>query len=158
VIPLFCRVLFQRETDATRAAAVAANTPGTTPPITGAADPSPADTLGWWRSAAWTLRTFAAHLWWIVRTTVPLMVLAGVLGSILITAVPWDVLARVATVSGRLRVLTAMGGLAALATFLPVPMAFDVVISDILFERGLPAQYVMVLLFTLGTFSVYPFM
>jgi len=51
-----------------------------------------------------------------------------------------------------------MGGLAVLATFLPVPMTFDVIICDILFERGMPAQYVMVLLFTLGTFSVYPFL
>src|SRR5262245_22625540 len=119
---------------------------------------SVAERFGWWRSVIWTARAFGQHLWWLVRTTVPLMLLAGLLGSALITIVPWDALARMTAVNGRLQVLASMAGLSMLATFLPVPMAFDVIICDILYERGMPAHYVMVLLFTLGTFSVYPFM
>jgi len=47
---------------------------------------------------------------------------------------------------------------ALIGVFLPVPIAFDVVITGALLNGGLTVGYVMVLLFTLGIFSVYSFM
>ena len=41
--------------------------------------------------------------------------------------------------------------------FLPVPVAFDVVLVAVLISAGAPVIYSMTLLFTLGIFSVYPF-
>ena len=38
-----------------------------------------------------------------------------------------------------------------------MPIAFDVVVTAALLAAGLPAGYAMVLLFTLGIFSVYSF-
>ena len=43
------------------------------------------------------------------------------------------------------------------AAFLPVPMAFDVIVVAILLQAGLPMKYAAVLLFTLGLFSIYSF-
>ena len=47
--------------------------------------------------------------------------------------------------------------LAVVGLFLPVPMAFDVVICAALLAAGVPVLYVMILLFTLGIFSVYSY-
>jgi uncharacterized membrane protein YraQ (UPF0718 family) len=117
------------------------------------------DAYGWWRGTLWLIRTFAIHLWWLVRTAVPLMLLAGLLGSAIITLAPWDTLERFSIMRGGLSAtLATMAIFAVVATFLPVPMAFDVIVSAILFERGLPSYYTMVLLFALGTYSVYPFL
>lgn len=158
-IPLACRLVFRREAE--QAAAITAGLvgkPACLPLVPELAGSPIIGSPGWWPSASWTARTFGMHLWWLGRTTVPLMILAGLLGSVMITVFPWHAIEGFNLGSGRLGILATMGGLAMLATFLPVPMAFDVVICVILFERGMPSHYVMVLLFTLGTFSVYPFM
>ena len=44
-----------------------------------------------------------------------------------------------------------------MAIFLPVPVAFDLVLVAVLISAGAPMIYSMTLLFTLGIFSVYPF-
>ena len=98
-----------------------------------------------------TSRSFATNLWYIVKMTVPLMLLAGVLGTLaavllppdLITNLPFGILALVM--------------IAAVGLFLPVPIAFDVVVCGMLIGLGLSQGYVMALLFTLGSFSLYSF-
>lgn len=47
--------------------------------------------------------------------------------------------------------------LALIRVFLPVPIAFDVVVCGMLLALGLAPGYVMTLLFTLGAFSVYSY-
>jgi hypothetical protein len=51
-----------------------------------------------------------------------------------------------------------MAVVALLGTFAPVPIAFDVVVVQALLVAGLPPPFAMVLLFTLGAFSIYPLM
>ncbi|MFT6073187.1 MAG: uncharacterized membrane protein YraQ (UPF0718 family) [Yoonia sp.] len=120
----------------------------------------------WLNAAIETTRTYFTNLWYIFRTAVPLMLLAGFLGAVVITLVPWDSLSGLFGVRGGplYRLVGDLGvaliGLSIIAIvgiFLPVPIAFDVMIVAILFAAGMPAHYAMTLLFTLGIFSIYPF-
>ena len=112
----------------------------------------------WPKAARWVGESFLRNLWFIVKTTVPLMLLAGLLGSIVITLVPLDSLAGLVSRGGRVMTWLMMAGVAAIGLFLPVPMAFDVIVTAVLWQSGLPVRYVLILLFTLGIFSIYPFM
>jgi uncharacterized membrane protein YraQ (UPF0718 family) len=95
---------------------------------------------------------FATDFWYILRMTVPLMLLAGFLGAIGANLLPLETLKDVP-----INIIT-LAAIAAVGVFLPVPMAFDVVIAATLLNAGLPISVVMVLVFTLGIFSVYSFM
>ncbi len=94
---------------------------------------------------------YLRDLWFILRTTVPLMLLAGFLGAIVANLVPAEQLGDVEFG------LIGLALAALIGTFLPVPIAFDVVVCGALLSAGMPVGYVMVLLFTLGIFSVYSF-
>ena len=89
--------------------------------------------------------------WYIIKTTVPLMLLAGFLGVLLATFVPldklfyWDVS------------FFTMLAVSIIGTVLPVPIAFDVAIVNAMMMAGLKREFVMILLFTLGLYSIYPF-
>ena len=64
-------------------------------------------------------------------------------------ALPWDsMLEYLPKVSG-LYGLLVMAGIALVGTFLPVPIAFDVIVVAVLIAAGMPIKYAMVLLFTL---------
>ncbi|MEM7386659.1 MAG: CRTAC1 family protein, partial [Verrucomicrobiota bacterium] len=110
----------------------------------------------WVSSARWLVTTFLSNLWMILRTTVPWMVLAGILGATLVTLIPFESITQVDS-SNRIVKLCEVLGLALFGLFLPVPMAFDVIITSVLLTAGLPSRYAAVLLFTLGIFSIYPF-
>lgn len=97
------------------------------------------------------IRDFAKNLWFVVRVTVPLMLLAGFLGALVATLLPPDLLLDQPFRWGTL-ILVALVGL-----FAPVPIGFDVVLSAVLLNSGLDIAYVMTLLFALGIFSVYSF-
>jgi len=126
------------------------------PPLLGSED-SPAFTD--WPGAAWeVLRTFARNCWWIVRTALPLMILAGFIGAFVIEVVPWEFVVSFGSGISRTLTLAVMSVLAVFALILPVPIAFDVVIASALMQAGMPIRYVMPMLFTLGSFSVYSFM
>lgn len=98
-----------------------------------------------------TAVSFLRNLWYIIRLTVPLMLLAGFLGTVVATLLPGDL------VVGLSFGLLALIGVAAVGVFLPVPIAFDVVVTGALFGSGLEPGFAMALLFTLGSFSVYSF-
>ncbi|RKZ13118.1 hypothetical protein DRQ53_13800 [bacterium] len=106
-----------------------------------------------WSAAIWGL---AGDLWrnflFIVIRTVPLMFLAGLLGAAMANLIPLESLANW-QVS-----LATMALVALLGTFAPVPIAFDVVLVQALLVAGLQPEFAMVLLFTLGAFSIYPLM
>jgi len=91
------------------------------------------------------------NLGYLVIRTVPLMLLAGLLGATVANVIPLPVL--VDYEAGFL----AVTAVALVGIFLPVPVAFDVVLVAVLISAGAPVIYSMTLLFTLGVFSIYPF-
>ncbi|MCP4284957.1 MAG: hypothetical protein GY792_10960 [Gammaproteobacteria bacterium] len=88
---------------------------------------------------------------YIVIRTVPLMFLAGFLGALMSHL--WDP----DTLIGSDPSLLTMLGVAAFGTFLPLPIAVDVMVTQSLFAANVPMVVVMTLLFTLGSFSIYSF-
>ena len=84
----------------------------------------------------------------ITLLTAPWMVLAAVLGAAASEMIP-------AYATGL--PVSALGviGVAIFGTLLPVPMAFDVALSWVLFHAGVPMPYIAALLCTLGLVSVY---
>jgi uncharacterized membrane protein YraQ (UPF0718 family) len=96
-----------------------------------------------------TLKSYCKHLARLAASTIPLMILAAILGAVVAELVPaQDIPVKVSMVG---IILVALVG-----TFLPVPMAFDVAAAFILMARGVPIPYVVTLLCTLGAFSIYP--
>jgi len=111
----------------------------------------------WLDAGRWVARNSAINLWFLAKTTVPLMLLAGLLGAALVTVLPLESLVDTLPNSGRFSILAAIALVAGIGIFLPVPITFDVVITAALWRAGLPTQYAMALLFTLGIFSIFPF-
>ena len=142
LIPLMSRYLFHKEALATHESLNCA--------IDTANDVSPEES--WPQALQLTGRELLKNLWFIIIRTVPLMLLAGLLGAAFVTLFPLSsFIGSEYTFSGLLLV-------SLIGVFLPVPIALDVVLASVLMASGLPIAYVMALLFTLGTFSVYPFM
>jgi len=153
-IPLLARFVFRRD----GIAGDDAHRFDTTPPWASPGLLEGETVTSWTEALAWVAREFTQHLWFIVRTTVPLMLLAGFLGALTITVVPWEMITENLPYMGRLTLMASMVALALVGLILPVPMAFDVVVAGALFTAGVPLRYVGVLLFTLGIFSIYSFM
>jgi len=95
----------------------------------------------------------AADYWksfrYIVVKTVPLMFLAGFLGALLSHLWSFDKLIGVKLNLASLALVAVMG------TFLPLPIAFDLMLAQALMMSGMAPGFVMAMLFTLGTFSIY---
>ncbi|MDU8925806.1 FG-GAP-like repeat-containing protein [Alisedimentitalea sp. MJ-SS2] len=98
------------------------------------------------------ITAYFKNLWFVIKLTVPLMLLAGFLGALAATLLPHDLILGLPYAAWILIPLALVG------VFLPVPIAFDVVVTGGLLGLGLSHGYVMVLLFTLGSFSVYSFL
>lgn len=92
---------------------------------------------------------FQRHVWMLLKPTVTIMLLASIVSAIVLTLVPWDSLLSEAT-PGRL------GLVSLISTFMPVPIALDVMFAAQLHQQGVPAGYVMVFAMTLGTYSIIP--
>jgi uncharacterized membrane protein YraQ (UPF0718 family) len=97
------------------------------------------------------LGDFGKNLWFILRTTLPLMMLAGFLGALTATLMPAGMIAE--WEFGWLNAAMA----AVMGTFLPVPIGFDVVLSGAMLNGGASHGFIMTLVFTLGSFSIYSF-
>jgi uncharacterized membrane protein YraQ (UPF0718 family) len=108
----------------------------------------------WAASETWpqalvnTLKSYTKSFWIVFRAGFPLMLLAAFLGALLIELVPPQAVNAPVSLVGILLV-------ALIGAFLPVPMAFDVVIAYIAMTHGVPLPYVVVMLCTLGIYSVY---
>lgn len=105
----------------------------------------------WAQAFAATAKSYAKSFWHVARVGLPLMLLAAVLGALAVETIPQSGLHVPVTLGGI--VLVAMAG-----TFLPVPMAFDVVIAYVAMSRGVALPYVVTILCTLGIYSVYSFL
>ena len=112
---------------------------------------------GWLDSLWWVARKYAANLFYIIKLTLPLMLLAGVMGAVAITLFPWQDMAEMFVSDHWYVIVAGACVIAAAGLFLPVPIAFDVAIVTALLAGGTPPLYAMILLFTLGIFSVYSF-
>lgn len=111
---------------------------------------SPKDAQPTWGEAIWSsLVAFSKNLWYMIRTALPLMVLAALLGALVIELLPRNLLAALPV--SFLGILV----MAIVATFLPVPMSFDVFASFVAWKSGVPLPYVVTMLCTLGAYSVY---
>ena len=95
-------------------------------------------------------RQYAKSLFYIVKLAVPLMLLAGILGAIVIELAPFS---RLTDIEPTIVVLVVT---AVIATFLPVPMAFNVIVVMALLASGMEPALGAVLLFTLSVYSIYP--
>ncbi len=89
---------------------------------------------------------------YLFRIAVPLMLLAGFLGAILIETLPLE---ELTILEYSLLSLVFVAGVAVL---LPVPIAFDVIAVSALLATGISPGIAMTLLFSLGVFSIYPAM
>ncbi len=107
------------------------------------------DNVSWTHDITATLLTFLKNLARLAAITVPLMVLAALLGAVVAEVLPAHDIPATASLLGIIIV-------ALIGTFLPVPMAFDVAAAFVLMSRGVPLPYVVTLLCTLGAFSIYP--
>jgi uncharacterized membrane protein YraQ (UPF0718 family) len=112
----------------------------------------------WLLAIKWLVVSYVKNLWFILRSTLPLMVLAGVLGVMVVTFIPLDKLTEILPHSSGLMTLFAMCITALVGVFLPVPITFDVIVTAVLLAAGMPVKYAMILLFTLGIFSIYSYM
>jgi len=105
-----------------------------------------------WASAAmFTASRYLKSLWYLLRTSLPLMLLAALLGALCIQLLPHNWVPTHVTFLGILLV-------SVIGTFLPVPMAFDVFASYVALRSGVPAPYVAAMLCTLGAYSIYSFL
>lgn len=111
----------------------------------------------WGQAILGVVKSFFVNLWYILKITVPLMILAGFLGAVIVSFVPIEQAVGYLP-EGRFFSWGSMIALALFGLFLPSPMTFDVIVAAILYNAGTPIKYVAILLFTLGIFSVYPFM
>ncbi|MDW3094731.1 MAG: FG-GAP-like repeat-containing protein [Gammaproteobacteria bacterium] len=103
----------------------------------------------WFKALIGIIKDYWDSFVYIVIRTVPLMFVAGFLGA-LVSHV-WDP----NTLIGTQPSLWAVVAIGIFGTFLPMPIAFDVMLAQSLFAANVPIVVVMTLLFTLGTFSIY---
>jgi uncharacterized membrane protein YraQ (UPF0718 family) len=118
-------------------------TPQTTPAIC-----SLPNSRGWIQPVTFTLKTYLKNLGKLSLTTIPLMIVAALLGAVVAEILPATSIPATVSISGIFLV-------ALIGAFLPVPMGFDVALAFLLMARGVPMPYVVTLLCTLGAFSIY---
>lgn len=111
----------------------------------------------WMASIKWFCRHYLKNLWFVIKVSVPWMIFSGFLGAAIITFVPWSEFTT--WLNGLNQWQHAIGLLVAsvFGLFLPAPIAFDVIFPSSLLDQGLLPLYTGTLLFSLGIFSVYPF-
>lgn len=147
VVPLVARLLPQKELPPEAQLSAAA------PQAWSAAELGsvPAEAEAFLPALAAVARAYVKNLWYIIKLTVPLMLLAGFLGTLVAVLLPGELILGLEFSALVLALVVLVG------VFLPVPIGFDVVMAGGLLATGLSQGYVMALLFTLGSFSVYSY-
>jgi uncharacterized membrane protein YraQ (UPF0718 family) len=102
-----------------------------------------------WQSVKHVVPEYGKNLWKLIKTAVPFMLAAAVLSSLAMELLPLkSIFAEVNPL-----VLT---GTAFVTVLLPIPIALDVMTAQQLHVQHVPPPYVMLFLFTLGTYSFLP--
>ena len=92
---------------------------------------------------------FGRNAWMLIKPTVVIMLLASLASAALLVLVPWTSL--LANTAPLMMLLVAV-----LATFMPVPIALDVMFAALLLRQGVAHGYVMLFAMTLGIYSIVP--
>lgn len=95
------------------------------------------------------VRDYWKNFSYIFIRTFPLMLLAGFLGAVVMHLWNFDKFIGMEPTLDTLAVISFMG------TFMPLPIVFDLMLTQALMMSRLADGLVMTLLFTLGTFSIY---
>mgnify|MGYP003973638805 FL=1 len=103
----------------------------------------------WSQAAKGAAFEYLKGLQYIFIRTVPLMLLAGALGSVASHLMSFDKLIGAPINLINLSLMSFMG------TLMPLPIAFDLMLAQALMMSGLAPGFVTTLLFTFGTFSIY---
>ena len=103
----------------------------------------------WLESIVSTAKDYWKSFRYICIRTVPLMLLAGFLGALLSHVWSFEKLIGVPVNFINLSLISFMG------TFMPLPIVFDIMLAQALMMSGMASGFVMTMLFTLGTFSIY---
>ena len=107
------------------------------------------DTSSWGDAVKSAARDYGKNFSYIFIRTFPLMLLAGLLGAVVMHLWNFDRFIGMEPTLGTLAMISFMG------TFMPLPIAFDLMLTQALMMSRLADGLVMTLLFTLGTFSIY---
>jgi uncharacterized membrane protein YraQ (UPF0718 family) len=107
------------------------------------------DTDSWSDAFKSAVRDYWKNFSYIFIRTFPLMLLAGLLGAL--AAHLWSI-EKLIGMEPNLKTLAVMSFM---GTFMPLPIAFDLMLAQVLMMSRLADGLVMTLLFTLGTFSIY---
>lgn len=105
----------------------------------------------WFSSLKQILRDNYHSFKFILKTTVPLMFLAGLLGSFIVHSIDVSNL----NIEGTPLTLAFIGFFSLL---IPVPVSFDVMLTHALYEAGMSISFASILLCNLGIFSIYAFL
>lgn len=101
------------------------------------------------QSVKHVVREYSKNLLKLVKTAVPFMLIAAVLSSLAMELLPLkEIFAQVNPLM--------LSGIALITVLLPIPIALDVMTAQQLYTQQVPAPYVMLFLFTLGTYSFLP--
>ncbi len=94
-------------------------------------------------------KEFVRNAWMLIKPTLTIMLLASILSAALLVLVPWASLLM--NTAPLMMLLVAL-----LATFMPVPIALDVMFAALLLRQGVAHGYVMMFAMTLGIYSIVP--
>lgn len=151
IIPIACHYLFNDET--------AKQNQAERCEIETAVNQSLSDAQTTWIGALWWLiKTYIKNFIFLLKVALPFMILAGFLGSLCTTLIDWSAIQNINNNLSTGAMIATMIGLSIFGALLPSPMSFDVILSSVLLQAGVPIQYVAVFLFTLGSFSIYAFL
>ncbi|MEM0950695.1 MAG: permease [Cyanobacteria bacterium P01_H01_bin.74] len=103
----------------------------------------------WRESLQQVAIAYSKHLWSLIQSAVPMMLLASVLSAVVMELIPFQLLLKQASLLGILA--TAM-----VTVLLPVPIAMEVMVAHHLYVSQVPAPFVILFLMTLGSYSILP--
>ena len=112
---------------------------------------------GWLDSLKWFCINYLKNLWFVIKVSVPWMIFSGLLGATIITLVPWSEFTAWLNGLNQWQHFIGLLVTSVFGLFLPAPIAFDIILPSSLLDQGLLPLYTGTLLFSLGIFSVYPF-
>ena len=105
----------------------------------------------------WYVKTFLRNLGFVALITVPMMLVAAMLGALVAIGFDSQELVYALPRGGAFAILAAMLLAAIVASFVPAPIALDVILTTVLVSLGLSSDYATAILIGLGSFSIYAF-
>lgn len=92
---------------------------------------------------------YGGNVWMLFKPTITIMPPGSLVAAALLVLIPWPALLSQATP-------WRVGLIALVSTFMPVPIALDVMFASNLLRKGVDPGYAMLFAMTLGTYSIIP--